>query len=339
MRPFEYQRPRSATEAVGMARSEGQAHVTAPIQYLGGGTTIVDLMKLDVMRPTALVDISRLDERTLRGTSRTRDGLRIGALSSMAELASDGMLARDYPVLHQSLWLAASAQLRNMARVGGNVLQRTRCPYFRDVTYRECNKRDPGSGCAAKTGFNRLHAVLGTSDACIASYPGDWAQGLVALDTVVEVLGPAGPRSLPFAELHRLPGDSPHVETTLAPGELITAFVVPGDAWPRSLYRKVRDRESYAFANASAAVALRMTGDTASDVRIALGGVAAVPWRARAAEAMLRGKPLTEANARAAAAAEFAPARAYEHNRFKVPLGQATIVRALMEAKAMEVGA
>ncbi|RAK51434.1 FAD binding domain-containing protein [Phenylobacterium deserti] len=337
MRPFTYERPKAIAEAVSMARSEGAGHVNAPVQYLGGGTTLLDLMKLDVMQPTRLVDISRLDDRLLRGVSRNREGLRIGALSSMAELADNGMLARDYPVLQQSLWLAASQQLRNMARVGGNVLQRTRCPYFRDTSYSECNKRIPGSGCAAMDGVNRLHAVLGVSDKCIAAYPGDWAQGLAALDAVVEVLGPGGARSVPFGELHRPPGETPHIETSLQPGELITGFVVPGEPWPRSLYRKVRDRESYAFANASAAVALRMRGDVAEDIRIGLGGVATTPWRARTAEGMLRGKPLTEAAIRAAAEAEFAQARPREHNRFKVALGPATITRALLEAKAMEV--
>ena len=337
MRPFDYVRPTDAAEAVRAAAVPAPSHVAAAVQYMGGGTTLLDLMKLDVMRPEMVIDINRLQGKRHRSIDRTDAGLRIGALVAMADLADNRMIARDYPVLQQSLWLAASPQLRNMALLGGNVLQRTRCPYFRDTSYAECNKRDPGTGCAAMDGVNRLHAVLGASDRCIAAYPGDWAQGLIALDAVVEVLGPAGPRSLPFADLHRLPGDTPHIETNLAPGELITGFLVPGPPWPRSLYRKVRDRESYQFANASAAVALDLDGELVRDVRIALGGVATVPWRARRAEAALKGQPLTEANAAAAAAAEFAAARPHRHNGFKVPLGKATIVRALMEARSLKV--
>jgi xanthine dehydrogenase YagS FAD-binding subunit len=263
--------------------------------------------------------------------------LRIGSLVSMASLASNATVARDYPVLTQSLWLAASPQLRNMALLGGNVLQRTRCPYFRDTSYDQCNKRNPGSGCAAMDGFNRMHAVLGTSSTCIATYPGDWAQALVALDTTVEVVGKLGARSLPFAELHRPPGDTPSIETTLASGDLIVGFVIPGGPWPRSLYRKIRDRESYEFANASAAVALDLDGDAARDVRIALGGVATTPWRARKAEALLKGKSITEEAAQAAAEVEFADARPRTHNAFKVPLGKATLVRALLEARELKV--
>ena len=337
MRPFAYQAPTDAAAAVGMAHVAAASHVGSPVQYMGGGTTLLDLMKLDVMRPATVVDLTRIDGKAFRSVDKTDQGLRIGALVPMAELSDNRMIARDYPVLRDTLWMAASAQLRNMARLGGNVLQRTRCPYFRDTTYTECNKREPGSGCAAMNGFNRLHAVLGTSDQCIAMYPGDWAQALIALDATVDVLGANGPRTMRFADLHRPPGTTPHIETTLAPGEMITGFVVPGGPWPRSLYVKVRDRESYAFANASAAVALDMDGDTARDVRIAIGGVATVPWRARQAEALLKGRPLTEAAATAAAEAEFAGAVTHEHNAFKVPLGKATIIRALMQAKAMEV--
>ena len=336
MRPFAYEAPTQPAQAVRLAAGQGPSHVTGQVQYMGGGTTLLDLMKLDVMRPLAVVDIKRLDGRAFRMVSKGERGLRIGALMPMAELSDHPMIARDYPVLRDTLWLAASAQLRNMALLGGNVLQRTRCPYFRDTSYTQCNKREPGSGCAALDGFNRLHAVLGTSDRCIAMYPGDWAQALIALDALVEIIGPAGPRSIRFAELHRPPGTSPHIETNLQSGDLITGFVVPGGPWPRSTYVKVRDRDSYAFAHASAAVALDMDGDVARDVRIALGGVATVPWRATRAEAMLKGKPLTEAAAMAAAEAELAPAVTREHNAFKVPLAKATIVRALMQATAME---
>ncbi|BBC72588.1 FAD-binding molybdopterin dehydrogenase [Altererythrobacter sp. B11] len=336
MRPFDYETPPTAIAAVGLAEGFAPSHATSLNQYVGGGTTLLDLMKLDVMRPARLVDITRLEDKRLRQVAKDGDMLRIGALVTMSALSDDRMIARDYPVLRDTLWQAASAQLRNMARLGGNVLQRTRCPYFRDTTYEQCNKRDPGSGCAAMDGFNRLHAVLGTSGDCIATYPGDWAQALIALDANVEILGTEGPRVIRFAELHRAPGATPHIETTLAPGDLITGFTVPGGPWPRSTYVKVRDRASYAFANASAAVALRMDGDAAADVRIALGGVATVPWRARKAEALLKGRPLTEEAATAAAEAEFADATAREHNAFKIPLGKATIVRALMQAKAME---
>lgn len=336
MRPFDYQQPTEVSAAAALAAVPAAAHVQSPVQYMGGGTTLLDLMKLDVMRPTTVVDITRLEGRRLRTVERTGAGLRIGALMPMAELADTAMVARDYPLLSQSLWRAASAQLRNMARLGGNVMQRTRCSYFRDTSYTQCNKRVPGSGCAALDGFNRLHAVLGTSEVCIAMYPGDWAAALIALDAVVEVMGAAGPRSMRFADLHRRPGTTPHIETSLAPGDLITGFVIPGGPWRRSVYTKVRDRESYAFANASAAVALDLDGDKVRDVRIGLGGVASIPWRAARAEALLKGKPLTEANARAAADAEFASAVTREHNAFKVPLGKATLVRALMEAKALE---
>ena len=336
MRPFDYETPTSAVQAVNLGEAAAPSHATATAQYIGGGTTLLDLMKLDVMHPSRLVDITRLEDKSLRQVKVDDGVLRLGALVSMAQLSDDRMIARDYPILRDTLWQAASAQLRNMARLGGNVLQRTRCPYFRDTTYEQCNKRDPGSGCAAMDGFNRMHAVLGTSDQCIATYAGDWAQGLVALDANVEILGPNGPRVIRFEELHRQPGTTPHIETSLAPGELITGFAVPAGPWPRSLYVKVRDRASYAFANASAAVALRMQGDTASDVRIALAGVATIPWRARKAEAMLKGQPLTEAAAQAAAEAEFAGAVTHEHNAYKVPLGKATIVRALMQAKTME---
>jgi xanthine dehydrogenase YagS FAD-binding subunit len=342
MRPFLYAKAEDPQAAVRLATSPAhpavrQAHIGAPAQFLAGGTTLLDLMKLDVMRPEALVEITPLERTELGRIDATPQGLRIGALVRMADAAEHDVIKRDYPVVAQSLSLAASQQLRNMASLGGNVLQRTRCPYFRDVSY-ACNKREPGSGCSALEGVNRLHAVLGTSDACIASYPGDFAQTLVALDASVETIGPQGARVLPFAELHTLPGRTPHVETVLEPSELITALVVPAGPWTRrSLYLKVRDRESYAFALASAAVALDLDGDTVREARIGLGGVATVPWRARDAEAVLRGRVLDEAAADEAARAAFAGARPLSHNAFKVPLGQQTIVRALMQARAMEI--
>ena len=337
MRPFTFEVPGDAASAVALASVPASAHVTAPVQFKGGGTTLVDLMKLDVMRPTTVVDITGIRDEALHRIVRGDGEVRIGSLVSMAKLQGDAAMVRDYPLLTESLWQAASQQLRNMARLGGNVLQRTRCPYFRDTSYDQCNKRVPGSGCAALDGANRGHAVLGTSEHCIALYPGDWAPALVALDARVEVLGASGKRTIPFADLHRLPGTTPHVETNLTPGELITAFVVPGGPRRRSLYRKIRDRESYAFANASAAVALELDGDVVRDVRIGLGGVATVPWRARRAEEMLRGRRLTEAAAEAAAQAEFADAKTREHNAYKVALGRSTMVRALLDAQAMEV--
>ncbi len=336
MRPFTYAMASDAPAAVRQATVPADAHVRAPIQLMGGGTTLLDLMKLDVMRPDGIVDITGLDTGHSGNIEASPAGLRLGALARMSDAAEDQTVVRDYPVIAQSLGLAASQQLRNMARLGGNALQRTRCNYFRDPSYAQCNKRNPGSGCAAIDGFNRLHAVLGVSDACIASYPGDFAQALIALDATVEVLGSSGARSLRFADLHRLPGSTPHIETSLAPGELITAYVVPAGPWTRrSAYIKVRDRDSYAFALASAAVALDMDGATVRSARIALGGVATVPWRAKEAEAMLAGKQLDEALATKAAEAAFAHAKTHEHNAYKVPLGKATLVRALLTVQAM----
>ncbi len=336
MRPFTYSVAADAPDAVRAATVPADAHVRASVQLIGGGTTLLDLMKLDVMRPEGLVDITPLDDDRYGRIEATAQGLRLGALVRMSDAAEHPAVVRDYPVVAQSLALAASTQLRNMARLGGNVLQRTRCNYFRDPSYEQCNKRVPGSGCAALDGFNRLHAVLGTSEACIASYPGDFAQALIALDATVEVLGAGGARSLRFADLHRLPGTTPHIETSLAPGDLITAYVIPAGPWTRrSVYTKVRDRDSYAFALASAAVALDLDGATVRSARIALGGVATVPWRAREAEAMLAGKPLDEASATAAAKAAFAGAKVHEHNAYKVPLGEATLVRALLTAQAL----
>ena len=327
MNPFTYQRvdaPDAALNAI-LARNA---------KFLGGGTNLVDLMKDGVEAPSTLVDINHIG---LDKVQASASGAIIGASVRNSDLANDPGIVANYPLLSHALLSGASQQLRNMARLGGNVLQRTRCSYFRDTSYEQCNKRVPGSGCAALDGANRGHAVLGTSDQCVALYPGDWAPALVALDARVEVLGPSGKRTLTFADLHRLPGATPHVETNLAPGELITAFIVPGGPRRRSLYRKIRDRESYAFANASAAVALDLDGDIVRDVRIGLGGVATIPWRARRAEAMLRGRELTEASAGDAAQAEFKDAKTRKYNSYKVALGQSTMVRALLDAKAMEV--
>ena len=331
MRPFTLERASDAQEAV---------HLTASrpgIEYFAGGTVLLDLMKLDVLRPQTMVDIDALRQQH-SGIEADADGLKLGALVRMSAAADHPVIRRDYTALSDALRQAASPQLRNMASLAGTLLQRTRCSYFRDVTWSACNKRSPGSGCAAITGVNRLLAVLGTSEHCIASYPGDFAVALVAFGAEVELLGPQGARTLPLEQLHRRPGDTPHLETTLQPGELITGLRVPAGPWTRrSLYLKVRDRESYAFAVASAAVGLEQAADgTVAQIRIGLGGVATTPWRAHEAEAALIGKPPTEANAQAAAAAAFAGAVTHGDNDFKPELGRRTLVRAVLAAAAME---
>jgi xanthine dehydrogenase YagS FAD-binding subunit len=297
---------------------------------------LLDLMKLDAMQPARVIDLAAL-AKTNGAITVSDQGLKLGALVKMSAAADHPEIIKSYPALAQSLTLAASAQLRNMASLGGNVLQRTRCNYFRDTSWSACNKRNPGSGCAALGGVNRQHAILGVSPDCIASYPGDFAQALMALDATVDIVGAAGPRTIDFALLHKPPGSTPHVETTLAPGDVITGFTVPAGPWTRrSLYLKIRDRQSYEFALASAAVALDLEGGKVRQARIALGGVATVPWRAREAEAALAGKPLDEAAATNAARLAFAGAAPREHNAYKVALGQRTVVRALLQAATLE---
>ncbi len=335
MRPFAYERARDAEAAVRLGAATGQGQTDAQTQFLAGGTTLIDLMKLDVLRPRRIVDIT-----PLRGVHDRIEasplGLRLGALTPMAKAAAHPALMQDYPALVQALEQAASPQLRNMATLGGNVLQRTRCPYFRDPSWEACNKRNPGSGCAAFGGVNRDHAVLGVDEQCIALYPGDFAVALIAFDAVVEVNGPRGVRWLTFDKLH-LPAGQPHLEHALAPGELITTIMVPPNAGSRrSLYLKVRDRASYEFAIASAAVVLDMDGERVREARIGLGGVAYRPWRAREAEAVLADHVLDEASAEAAAHAAFASAVTHGHNDYKPELGRRTLVRALLQAKAME---
>ena len=304
---------------------------------LAGGTTLVDLMKLDVLTPGTVIDINGLRDQFGRIEAGPA-GLKLGSLVTMADAAEHPAILQDYPAIAQSLHLAASQQLRNMASLGGNVLQRTRCSYFRDPSWTECNKRNPGSGCAALHGVTRDHAVLGGSDHCIASYPGDFAAALIALGATVNLQGPDGNRVIAFEDLHRLPGDTPQVETNLKPGDIITGFDVPAGPWTRrSLYLKIRDRESYEFAQASAAVALDLDGGTVREARIALGGVAAKPWRAHEAEAALKGKTLDEASAQAAGVAAFASARPHNDNAFKPELGHRTLVRALLQAATMKV--
>ncbi|WBL80382.1 xanthine dehydrogenase family protein subunit M [Bradyrhizobium xenonodulans] len=338
MRPFSYQRatdPNMAVQALSAAAAANDPLTQATAQPLAGGTTLIDLMKLDVMRPVAIVDINPLAP----GWSAIEPGgdkLRLGALAKMSDVAAHDEIQRNYPVIANSLKLAASAQLRNMATLGGNVMQRTRCSYFRDVSYQSCNKRNPGSGCAAIDGVNRMHAVLGISDQCIATYPGDFAQALIALDATVEIVGKSGARNMPFAQLHKAPGNTPDIETSLQPGELISAFVIPG-RWPRSVYLKARDRQSFEFALSSAAIALDLPDGTIRDARVALGGVATVPWRAREAEALLKGQKFDEGLAQRVADAAFADARGRQHNSFKIALGKRVVARALQQAVTMEI--
>ena len=272
MRPFSYINAASLEDAAIAFDARAGREAKTSAQYLAGGTTVLDLMKLDVLQPPQIVSIRDLTSGAMTKIEVSPRGLRLGALVKMAEAADHGEISTRYPVLAQSLTLAASQQIRNMASLGGNVLQRTRCSYYRDPSWTACNKREPGSGCAAIGGVNRQHAILGASDSCIATYPGDFAQALIALDAVVEIMSTDGPRHVPFAKLHRLPGDRPDIETILTPGEIITALVVPAGPWTqRSVYLKIRDRDSYQFALASAAVALDIADGQVSNARIALG--------------------------------------------------------------------
>ena len=336
MRPFAYQRATDASSATQALAAAGNMPLTAAaIQPLAGGTTLIDLMKLDVMRPSAVVDINPL-AGAWSAINLEGGNLRLGALARMSDVAANPEIQQYYPVVADALKLAASPQLRNMATLGGNVLQRTRCTYFRDVSYEACNKRNPGSGCAAMEGFNRTHAVLGTSEQCIATYPGDFAQALIALDASVEITGKSGVRNISFAELHKPPGNSPQIETTLAAGELISGFSIAG-RWPRSVYLKTRDRQSYEFALASAAIALDVQDGMVRDARVALGGVATMPWRAREAEALLKGQKFDDTLAQRVAEAAFAGATPRKHNAFKIALGKRVVARALHQAVTMEV--
>jgi xanthine dehydrogenase YagS FAD-binding subunit len=343
MRPFELSTVVRAEEAVRLASYDDAnvASVHAPHLFLAGGTTVLDLMKIDVMRPERLVDLGPL--RHQLSTVQLQDATAtLGAMVTMAEAAAHPLLAGALPVLVQSLEQAASPQLRNMATLGGNLLQRTRCPYFRDVRNVMCNKRSPGTGCAARDGIRRRLAVLGTSEHCIANYPGDLAVALVALDAEVVTQGADGAeRRLLVDDLHRLPGDTPHLETQLRPGELVTAIRVPMVPWmQRSLYLKVRDRASYDFALASAAIALDLDREgIVREARIGLGGVASKPWRARSAEAWLVGRRLDDASARGAADEAFAEADGTADAEAKPEIGRRTLTSALLRAAALEVTA
>ena len=298
--------------------------------FIGGGTNLVDLMKGGVEKPIKLVDITHIGGGLDTIGTLPDGGLRIGALVRNSDAANHALVREGYPLLTQALLAGASAQLRNMATVGGNLMQRTRCPYFYDTAFPSCNKRLPGSGCGAIDGHNRSHAILGASPQCIAVNPSDMSVALVALDATVHVAGPDGERTIPISEFHRLPGDRPDIDTTLRPGELITSVQLPPPAFAQHAhYLKVRDRASYAFALVSVAAALRLDGATVSDARIALGGVAHKPWRATIAEHRLIGRPLSDDTLREAAAAELRAAHPQRENRFKVTLAERAIVRAV----------
>ncbi|MGY1795089.1 FAD binding domain-containing protein [Geodermatophilus sp. SYSU D00525] len=326
MKPFAYARPGDVAGAVREVAAEPNA------VFLGGGTNLVDHLKLGVARPDLVVDVRTLTSREITDTDD--GGLLVGAAVTNSELAADRRVRERWPVLTQALLAGANGQLRNLATVGGNPLQRTRCVYFQDVTT-ACNKREPGSGCAAIGGYTRYHAILGASDHCIATHPSDMAVALTALDAVVHTEGPGGARTIPFGELHRLPGDDPSRDTVLEHGELVTAIELPPlETARRSTYRKVRDRASYAFALVSVAAAVDLADDgTVRDARIALGGVAHEPWRATRAEEALRGQQATDDAARAAAEAELTDAVPQPGidggNAFKLPLVARTLAAAL----------
>jgi xanthine dehydrogenase YagS FAD-binding subunit len=329
MHPFTLERPRDVAAALAFRAQAGRND--APAEYIAGGTDMVQLLQEYVRRPERLVSLAGLlDNRIDVGPQ----GLRLGAAATMAEAAAHPAVIEQFPVISEALLNSASPQVRNQATMGGNLLQRTRCPYFRDVGY-ACNKRAPGSGCSAIGGENRWHAVLGTSESCIAANPSDLAVALAALDASVEVRGPGGRRTIPLTDFHRLPGDTPHVETVLEPGEVIEAITVPNNpAARRSHYLKVRDRASFEFAVVSAAVALEMDGARIRQALIALGGVGTKPWRVPQVEAALAGASLEPAALRRAASFAAEGAQGRGHNDFKIELMQRAIVRAVQTAGA-----
>ncbi|MEJ8572210.1 xanthine dehydrogenase family protein subunit M [Microbaculum marinum] len=323
MRPFDYQRAADPADAAKALAAEGAT-------IIAGGTNLLDLMKLEVMTPQRLVDINRLDLKRIEETAD--GGLRIGALVTNSDLAADIRVRRGWPVLARALLAGASGQLRNKATTGGNLLQRTRCYYFYD-TAMACNKREPGSGCSAIGGFNRIHAILGASDSCIATHPSDMAVAMRALGAEVEIRGRDGEHSrLPVGDLYLLPGDTPERETVLQPGDLITAVILPPPAGGRQIYRKVRDRASYAFALVSVAAIVEVSDGTITRADLAFGGLAPMPWRDEAVEVALVGQPPSEEAFRAAADALLANARGQGDNDFKIPLARRTLTAVLEEA-------
>jgi len=325
MRGFDYERPSADADAIRSGRESSA-------RFIAGGTLLVDLLRLDVERPARVVDLNGLSHTALEVSA---NGLRIGALVRNSDLAEHPQVIAAFPALSQALLSGASPQIRNMATVGGNLLQRTRCSYFRDVAVEACNKRTPGSGCAALTGYSRMHAVLGVSDRCIAAHPSDMCVALLALDAVVHTLGPRGERAIPLADLHTLPGARPERESVLEPGEIVThVSLVKSALAARSAYVKARDRASYAFALASAAAALELDGNLVRAARVALGGVASKPWRCPEVEQALVGKPATKESFQAAAALAMRDAKTTVDNQFKVELGRRVIARALTLAGA-----
>jgi xanthine dehydrogenase YagS FAD-binding subunit len=327
MKPFTYTRPATLAEAIEAGRAP-QA------KFLGGGTNLIDLMREDIEQPDSLVDITRLAFDQI--ASRDDGGLSIGAGVKNTDLAAHPVVRDRFPMLSDAILCGASGQIRNMATVGGNLMQRTRCLYFYDQPSR-CNKRRPGSGCDAIQGFNRMHAILGTSAACIAAHPSDMCVAMAALDASVRIAGPAGERAVALTDFHCLPGDTPHVETVLQPGELITSVELPPLAWAwRSQYRKVRDRSSYAFALVSVAAAVSAASGRITDVRLAMGGVGTRPWRAFEAESHLRGAAATPEQVRFAIDAELAAAKTVAGNHFKVELTRRVVVSVLSELLELE---
>jgi xanthine dehydrogenase YagS FAD-binding subunit len=324
MIPFHYARARDVADAVRLISTGDNA------KFIAGGTNLLDLMKDDVERPTKLIDISRLQ---LRHVEETPDGgVRIGALVPNSDLAWHPLIEQRYPLLGSAILAGASQQLRNMASTGGNLLQRTRCPYFYD-TATPCNKRQTGSGCSAINGVNRNHAILGASNDCIATHPSDMCVALAALDAAVHVMGAKGARTIPFADFHRLPGDTPHVDTNLKADEIITAIELPAEGFARNYsYLKIRDRMSYAFALVSVAAALELEGAKIKEARLALGGVAHKPWRDRTAEATLHGQAADETSFARAAELLLRDARPQRHNAFKIELARRAIIRTLSQA-------
>ncbi len=321
---FQYARATDVADAVRQMTADPSA------KFIAGGTNLIDLMKEDVERPSRLIDITRLPLKTVEATDS--GGLRIGALVPNSDLAYHPLVEQHYPLLASAILAGASQQLRNMASTGGNLLQRTRCSYFYD-TATPCNKREPGSGCSAIPGINRMHAILGTSEACIATHPSDMCVALAALDATVHVSGPGGERTIPFDDFHRLPGDTPQRDTNLQPGEIITAIELPAQGFAANYsYLKIRDRLSYAFALVSVAAALELDGTSITQARLALGGVAHKPWRDPAAEAALRGKTASQATFTLAANLLLRDAKGFAHNAFKIDLARRAIVRALTQA-------
>jgi xanthine dehydrogenase YagS FAD-binding subunit len=322
MHPFEYSRATDASHAL-ISGAKPQA------KFVAGGTNLIDLMKCEVERPARLVDINALP---LAAVEAVKGGIRIGALARMSDVAANALVRQHAPAISQALLASASPQLRNAASIGGNLMQRTRCPYFRELTWTPCNKRNPGSGCSAVDGDNRMHAILGTSEHCIATHPSDFAVAVAALDGVIALRGPGGERHVAAVDFHLLPGSTPQIEHELKHGELITSVFIPDAPHARhSSYLKIRDRASYEFALASAAVGLHVENGVIRSARIALGGVGTKPWRAKAAEGVLSGQQVSIDVFRSAADAEMSNAHGYGHNDFKIELAKRTLVRALTD--------